>query len=80
LTNRLFRDAFLEKSLDNKTGHKTSYHPQRIALYIRPANQLAKQVLDDIHRFQPVGKIGNPTAHMLLVDIILVLQVAYRFP
>jgi hypothetical protein len=76
----LFSDSFLEKSLDNKACRKTCQHSQSIGLDIRPTDNLAQQVLDDIHRFQPVGKIGYPPSHMLFVDIILMLQVADGFP
>jgi hypothetical protein len=76
----LFRDPLLEKPLDDKAGRKTCQHSQSIGLDIRPTDKLAQQVLDDIHRFQPVGKIGYPPSHMLFVDIILMLQVADGFP
>ncbi len=76
----LFRNSLLEKPLYNEACSKTCYHSQSIGFDIRTANKLAQQVLDDIHRFEPVRKIGYLPSHMLFVDIILVLKVADGLP
>jgi hypothetical protein len=70
----------LEKFFNYKAGSKTRRHPQQIAPDIRPPDQLAEKIPDQVGRLEPIRDLRHLPPHMLLIDIVLVLQVADRFP
>ena len=76
---RFCGDPFFEELFYKETGGKSRRHPKQAGPGIGPAQKLAKEAFYQVNRLQPVRNIRHPPPHMLLVDIVLVLQVADSF-
>lgn len=71
----------IEKLFYNKAGNKPRNHLQKTSLHITCATkEMAKKIPYYIARLEPVRQLRHPSAHMLLVNVILVLQIPDRLP
>src|SRR5258708_13588582 len=70
------RYSLLKEFLHQEAGGKTGYHAEEICFRIGGAYHLGEQILHNIHRLELVPDPGYSPAHLLLVDIILMFQLA----
>ena len=70
---------FLKEFLYDEARGEACRHFQEAGLHVTAAGEeRTKEMLYDIGRLEFIGNLRHAATHVLLVNIILVFQVAYR--
>lgn len=70
---------FLKEFLYDEAGGNACRHFQEAGLHVTATGEeRAKEMLYNIGRLEFIGNLRHAAAHVLLVDIVLMFQIAYR--